>query len=905
MPYDSDEVSAIEFLVTNPDGSRSFVVRRKTGELVLLPIGDGSGGTEGPPGPPGEVSNASLAQVLSTKLEVPKIGVPQAFHSFKGSDDWLAGKFSDSHHKMNPQGLMPPYQVDNTLRAWGSEGSPEYDVTLDAATNRVIWPDHTSSNNRSIRLFDLPVGSGLTEDLRVFMVNLNPDDSFQVSYTQSPGHVPIDILASGPAKLTGSWPGWSFILLTEDTFEQAPFMLYSEAVFYPGLFGDVNNPTLPSNPGGVPECVLVSSDVKPSLSTASVQYLLGPFGHALFVFDAVGTGARDFQMIETWASLGLPNLAIDGVTRYPFAMALDPAKSEVTVWGPYGRRHSRIDPRYNEFWNRQSALQVLRGTHSSDVGATIFSTFGKAIVVPASTAPPRAMQVNDLDGCRVGPVQDVAPGPVLRFRAFVKPAVWNNGDLQLFGPNAWNTNDEGYTFGFNDNKLALSISYSGDELLNTIIASVAHGRDETNSPDGYWFGVEFDETTGLADFYKAVPSGQADPNDNEDPFTPPDFSIGRWAAVSLNVSHDLGPGIVFPSSQAPRIPGRQTVANHHTMLGVIWSAMLFSTDRNGGAMTYYTGEDYRFSGSVREGWRLLGDAEFVATIPSVLGLQDALDAKADAGSSLTIDPLVMNTIADPVPPAANKLSLYAKLISGRTMLKAMVSSGVSYAIQSHLFQQMVMLLTTNTSTGFVGIGCTATATGTGSASTSEALGTKTRYTSAATIGSTASIGPVGNSLRRGSVANGSNGFFVGIMFALEDADYNNGRVFAGLINGSMASSVAADDPGLTHFGIHHLPADGANWWITSEAAAGSLLRSDSGVPFVVNHLYSVYFYCAPQGGVVYWRIDDLTAQTTTEGNRNTSLPGSPTPMKPGVAVGTIDAVARSVSFARLYAESVH
>jgi hypothetical protein len=936
MPYDSDEVDSIEFLITLPDESKAFVVRRRTGSRVLVPVGaegargpqgyvgpqglqgidgpegpmgpegpEGPEGPVGPEGPPGEVTNAELVQVLTTNLAVPKIGIPQAYHSFKGADDWLTGKISDSGHKMGQQGLMLPYQVNNELRAWGSAGTPEYDVTLDAATNRVLWPAHGRTNNRSIRLFDLPTGSGLTDDLRVYMVNVG-SDSFQVSYTQSPAEVPIDILVSGPAKVTGSWPGWSILLFAEDSADHEPFMLYGEAVFYPGLFGSINNAIIPSNPGGLPECVLICSDVKPALSTQSVQYLIGPFGHAAFVFDAAGpTGGRDFLMVETWASLGLPNLTIDGITRYPFAMALDRSKSEVTTWGPYGVRRSMTDSRLSQFWNRQAGIQTLRGTHSDDVAAPYFSTFGKAIVVPASTAPPRALRVHGTDGSRDGPIQDLAPGPVLRFRAFVKPDVWNNADLQLFGPNAWNTNDQGYAFGFNDDKLAISISYAGNEALNTLITSAAHGRDETNSPDGYWFGALFNETTGLANFYKAPLSGQADPNDNEDPYTPPDFATGRWVVVSSAVPHDLGPGVIFPSTQAPRIAGRQTSANHHTMLGIIWSAMLFSNDRNGGAITYYTGEDYRFSGSVREGWKLLGDAEFVATIPSVLGLQDALDAKADASAVPSVDPIVFNSIADPATPAAGKLNLYAKLISGRTMLKAMISSGVSYAIQSHIFQQMVQLLTTNGSTGFVGIGCTATVTGTGSASSSEALGSKTKYTSAATIAATASVSTASNTLRRGSVANGTNGFFVGIMFALEDANYTNGRVFAGIINGAMATSVAADDPGLTHFGIHHLPADGANWFITSEGGAGTLNRSDSGMPFVVNHLYALYLYCAPQGAVIYWRIDDLTAQTTAEGNRNVDLPAAANAMKPGLAVGTIDAVARSISFARIYAESVH
>lgn len=269
------------------------------------------------------------------------------------------------------------------------------------------------------------------------------------------------------------------------------------------------------------------------------------------------------------------------------------------------------------------------------------------------------------------------------------------------------------------------------------------------------------------------------------------------------------------------------------------------------------------------------------------------------GPAVPVDPLTFAAIADPAAPAADHLAVYAKKVAGRMMPKAKAPSGVSYALQCSFFQQIVYLIITNTAGSSTSFGCTQTLVGTGNSGTTEDLGIRTKASTAAAIGSNAGVNSNSNLVRRGTVANGSNGFFFAGRWALDDASYELARLFVGMTNGTYAGMVTVDQPTGNHVGFHRLPGD-ATWFVTrGSGAAGG--RVDTGMPFVPGHLYDGYLYTPPGAAA---DIDDLTAGTTAEGSiTGALLPTAGTTMKFGCAVGAIDAAVHSISFSRFYVEA--
>jgi hypothetical protein len=63
----------------------------------------------------------------------------------------------------------------------------------------------------------------------------------------------------------------------------------------------------------------------------------------------------------------------------------------------------------------------------------------------------------------------------------------------------------------------------------------------------------------------------------------------------------------------------------------------------------------------------------------------------DVGLNIQSGGIRMSAMTDPATPAIDTLAVYARTISGRTMLKSEGSSGVSYALQPSLFQQNIWI----------------------------------------------------------------------------------------------------------------------------------------------------------------------------------------------------------------------
>jgi hypothetical protein len=280
----------------------------------------------------------------------------------------------------------------------------------------------------------------------------------------------------------------------------------------------------------------------------------------------------------------------------------------------------------------------------------------------------------------------------------------------------------------------------------------------------------------------------------------------------------------------------------------------------------------------------------------------------DVGLSIQSGGIRLTEIADPATPAADTLLLYASDFGGRTMVKVKSSSGVQYSLQPSLFENNVAIIAPNTTTSVTTLGTNVTNTGTLShPAATEAVGYMTNFASGAVIGNTAGTGTGNTNFFRGSTS-GANGFFFFARLQFPDAlaNYANtttgSRIFVGLTNQTMATSVGSDDPAGHRAGFSLVPARDTpsfNWkFSTKDNTTQSV--ADLGVAFAVSKVYDFYIYVAPQGGTIYYRLDNLTDNVTTNGSTSSNLPGGSTALRAGFQIATLNAVAKNVRMQRVY-----
>lgn len=306
------------------------------------------------------------------------------------------------------------------------------------------------------------------------------------------------------------------------------------------------------------------------------------------------------------------------------------------------------------------------------------------------------------------------------------------------------------------------------------------------------------------------------------------------------------------------------------------------------------------------------------TIAQVTGLQAALDSKAPSSNPTFTGPLTLTSQADPSPPAAGQLALYSKIISGRSMVKQIGPAGLHTPLQPGLFGNMVVMIGTGNGATLSNMGGSSSNQGTithpAKAQTSPYMANSV---SAGTAGAVAGFGGASTQWQIGVAAGGpSSGFFYSARLAFPDASYDTtggagtgSRIAVGLTAATLAAVMAADSPSNNFAGFLRRSTDTlateANWQFASKSGSGTISLTDTGMPFVVGHVYDFYIYCRPMGTQIQWRIDDLTAGTTQEGTMTAgnSLPAGGAAMRMGALVYSVDAVARNIRMNRIYCES--
>lgn len=273
---------------------------------------------------------------------------------------------------------------------------------------------------------------------------------------------------------------------------------------------------------------------------------------------------------------------------------------------------------------------------------------------------------------------------------------------------------------------------------------------------------------------------------------------------------------------------------------------------------------------------------------------------------------LMPVTSEPASPPAGYLSVYAKSLGGRAMLAQKGASGISTVYQPHLGRNYCQIINSNGGTGVLGYGCAVTSAGTGAAwIPTETLGVGTKWSTAATAATATYIYSGVLSFYR-AAAGSTGGFHFFARVGFPDASYNGtaastgSRIFAGMTAGATTNLTSADVLAAIGVGFRRVHNFGgvqhANWHFSSRDNTTETLV-DTGVAFVPGHQYNCAIFAPAGADRVTWEIENVTTGDVATGVATQTLPALMTRMRPAVALGTINAVSRSVWFQSLYAEA--
>jgi len=167
---------------------------------------------------------------------------------------------------------------------------------------------------------------------------------------------------------------------------------------------------------------------------------------------------------------------------------------------------------------------------------------------------------------------------------------------------------------------------------------------------------------------------------------------------------------------------------------------------------------------------------------------------------------------------------------------------------------------------------------------------------------------------RGNVA-GTGGFFFFARFRLT-YPASTCRLFSGLqAAAATAALVVTDTPTGPYCGLSHVTTDpstgsGALNFVTHDGTTRNALPINFTADLVSGSpLLEFMMYCAPNGGTIFFRLDDVTNGATYTNSTTANLPGATVMMSPqcqasnGTANITVAIVAESVY--KIYVESVY
>jgi hypothetical protein len=265
--------------------------------------------------------------------------------------------------------------------------------------------------------------------------------------------------------------------------------------------------------------------------------------------------------------------------------------------------------------------------------------------------------------------------------------------------------------------------------------------------------------------------------------------------------------------------------------------------------------------------------------------------------------LTLHDRNDPAAPTNGDLSIYAKKIANRAMLKAKGPSGLDYPYQPSFFQNQICIISPSNTTAFNSVGCLANVNTTASTpAVTETYGFMSNLATAATANDSAGVDTTIAMFFRGSTA-GANGFFFNSRIAVVDT--TTIRLFTGLSNQTTTTMAGADNPAGNYVGFQYTTGRSDTTWqfVTKDNTTQTVV--DTNLAVTATNVYDTYLFCTPQCTTIFWRIDNVTAGTTSEGSSSTTLPTNTTALRGnGITVGNIaNSAARNARIQRMYIEA--
>ena len=278
--------------------------------------------------------------------------------------------------------------------------------------------------------------------------------------------------------------------------------------------------------------------------------------------------------------------------------------------------------------------------------------------------------------------------------------------------------------------------------------------------------------------------------------------------------------------------------------------------------------------------------------PQITAMNNALVLKANINSPIfttnisitgTTPAINLQTSATiPTGAPANNITLYARDIAGRDMLRTVDSTGYDITLQPHLaFNRIGQIYPSSGSTiASYNLGATAVGTVTTPVLTSTNLKTSVRrfvISTSAQAGNIASIRTSATETWRGDAA-GRGGFNFVARFGLETVS-SNMRVFVGLLdsiavptNIDPTTSTAGSKIGMA------INAGTGTWKIITNNAgtAPTVTTLSSSFPVNTTDLYELVLFAAPNSSNVGYRVWNLSTGAAVAGVLTTNLPAATT-----------------------------
>jgi hypothetical protein len=253
------------------------------------------------------------------------------------------------------------------------------------------------------------------------------------------------------------------------------------------------------------------------------------------------------------------------------------------------------------------------------------------------------------------------------------------------------------------------------------------------------------------------------------------------------------------------------------------------------------------------------------------------------------DVVMKCTTNEPPTPAADTLAIYTKKMGGKVVVKTKDEFGVDLSLQTSFWDNNVVMWNCTNAAGGLWLGTVGTTVGTfaNTLPTSASLPASIKRSLFSNVVTTTNqaLGVYGseNLFMRGPTS-AFGGFYFYSRFTF-DVWSNGGRLFTGLSAVATATAIITSNPSTATnihtcgFAVDDTDA-GVTYFITNNGTT-TTKQIVTGIPPIISaRAYDAYIYCAPGGSTIYWRLEELSTNTTASGSQTLTLPSNSTTMRP-------------------------